>query len=170
VKRKTDLPSVLGWAIVGLVLCGAGTALAQGDLIIYPKKGQSQEQQSKDRYECHAWAVKETGFDPSAPPPTADVSAPPPPATEGGAVRGAARGAALGAIGGAIAGDAGKGAAVGAGVGAAGGAMRRRGAQREQAATQQQQTQQQQAAIEKKRSAYRRAMSACLEARDYTVQ
>lgn len=34
---------------------------------VYPKKGQSPEQQAKDRYECHRWAVGKTGFDPSQP-------------------------------------------------------------------------------------------------------
>jgi hypothetical protein len=32
---------------------------------VYPKNGQSEEQQATDRYECHAWAVRETGFDPT---------------------------------------------------------------------------------------------------------
>jgi len=36
------------------------------ELFIYPKSGQSEEQQSADRYECHAWAVGQSGFDPSA--------------------------------------------------------------------------------------------------------
>ena len=102
------------------------------DLFIYSKKGQSQAQQDKDRFECHTWSVNQTGFDPTR----AQVSVPPPPekTSDGGAVRGAARGAAVGAIGGAIGGDAGKGAAIGAGVGAAGGGMRRRSAERAQAA------------------------------------
>lgn len=34
---------------------------------VYPKNGQSPEQQSQDRYECHRWAVGQTGFDPSQP-------------------------------------------------------------------------------------------------------
>lgn len=34
---------------------------------VYPKKGQSPDQQAKDRYECHRWAVGQTGFDPSQP-------------------------------------------------------------------------------------------------------
>jgi hypothetical protein len=34
------------------------------DLFIYPARGQSEQQQADDRYECHRWAVKETGFDP----------------------------------------------------------------------------------------------------------
>ena len=34
------------------------------DLYIYPAQGQSEQQQSDDRYECHSWAVQETGYDP----------------------------------------------------------------------------------------------------------
>jgi hypothetical protein len=44
----------------------SGRAKAQ-DLFIYPAKGQSQAQQDKDRYDCHLWAVKNTGFDPTKP-------------------------------------------------------------------------------------------------------
>jgi hypothetical protein len=35
----------------------------------YPQHDQSVEQQAKDRYECHTWAVSQTGFDPSRPQP-----------------------------------------------------------------------------------------------------
>jgi hypothetical protein len=35
------------------------------DLIAYPKNGQSAEQQAKDKYECHHWAVTQSGFDPT---------------------------------------------------------------------------------------------------------
>ncbi len=41
--------------------------IAQEDLIIYPKNGQSTEQQAADRYECHNWARSQTGFDPTQP-------------------------------------------------------------------------------------------------------
>lgn len=34
---------------------------------VYPKSGQSEHQQSTDRYECHRWAVSQTGFDPTLP-------------------------------------------------------------------------------------------------------
>jgi hypothetical protein len=37
------------------------------ELFIYPKNGQSEEQQSKDRYECHSWAASQSGFDPTQP-------------------------------------------------------------------------------------------------------
>jgi hypothetical protein len=33
-------------------------------LFIYPTKGQSEKQQADDRYECHRWAVTQTGYDP----------------------------------------------------------------------------------------------------------
>lgn len=36
-------------------------------LFIYPRQGQGEEQQSTDRYECHRWAVQQTGFDPTLP-------------------------------------------------------------------------------------------------------
>lgn len=34
-------------------------------LFIYPREGQSAEQQASDEYECHRWAVEQTGFDPT---------------------------------------------------------------------------------------------------------
>jgi hypothetical protein len=37
------------------------------DLFIYPNQGQSEQKQADDRYECHAWAVRQTGYDPSLP-------------------------------------------------------------------------------------------------------
>jgi len=36
------------------------------DVIAYPAKGQSAEQQSRERYECHTWAVSQSGFDPAS--------------------------------------------------------------------------------------------------------
>ena len=131
------------------------------DLYVYPKNGQSQEQQKKDRYECHMWAVQQTGYDPTAPQQAPQQST----ARGGQAVRGAGRGAALGAIGGAIGGDAGKGAAIGAAVGGTAGVMRRAGDQRRQ----EEQRQQQAASQQAKRGEYNRALSTCLEARGYTV-
>jgi len=38
-----------------------------GKMFIYPRKGQSDQQQAKDRYECHSWAVGQTHFDPTKP-------------------------------------------------------------------------------------------------------
>jgi hypothetical protein len=39
---------------------------APKDIFVYPAKGQSEEQQKTDRYECHRWAVDKTGFDPTS--------------------------------------------------------------------------------------------------------
>jgi hypothetical protein len=38
---------------------------ASDDLFIYPQNGQSAEQQSTDKYECHQWAKTQTGYDPT---------------------------------------------------------------------------------------------------------
>jgi hypothetical protein len=38
---------------------------ASDQLFVYPKNGQSAEQQSRDRYECHHYAVEQTGYDPT---------------------------------------------------------------------------------------------------------
>jgi hypothetical protein len=35
------------------------------ELFMYPKAGQSSEQQARDREECHRWAVGQAGFDPT---------------------------------------------------------------------------------------------------------
>jgi len=43
------------------------SAGAQSDLIIYPKNGQTKEQQAADQFECHNWAKGQTGFDPTQP-------------------------------------------------------------------------------------------------------
>ncbi len=34
-------------------------------MFIYPRLGQSEQQQADDRYACHRWAVDQTGFDPT---------------------------------------------------------------------------------------------------------
>jgi hypothetical protein len=36
-----------------------------GEVYLYPRNGQSDEQTQSDRYECHSWAVSQTGFDPT---------------------------------------------------------------------------------------------------------
>ena len=59
--------SVLIVAALGILVCT--TVLAQSQLYVYPQQGQSEEQQSKDRFECHNWAVQQSGFDPGNPPP-----------------------------------------------------------------------------------------------------
>jgi hypothetical protein len=44
---------------------GAVPPRVGGDLFIYPKNGQSEQQQSTDKYECHKWANQQSGFDPT---------------------------------------------------------------------------------------------------------
>lgn len=36
-------------------------------LFVYPMNGQNDQQQSQDKWECHQWSVKQTGYDPTAP-------------------------------------------------------------------------------------------------------
>jgi hypothetical protein len=139
----------------------AGTSFADTQLIVYPAKGQTPEQQKQDQSECYTWAKGQSGFDPANPP---AVQAPAPSsAPQGQVVRGAARGAVLGEI---VSDDAGTGAAAGAAIGA----MRRQDqkrAQQQQASAAQQQQQQY---IAQKTSEFNRALTACLEARSYTVK
>lgn len=35
------------------------------NVFVYPRNGQSPDQQARDRYECHSWAVAQSGFNPS---------------------------------------------------------------------------------------------------------
>ena len=145
---------------VACLLVDVPGLLAQG-VIAYPAQGQSQDQQSRDRYECHMWAVQQTGFDPSQQ--QAMQNAPPPAGPQTGVLQGAGRGAAVGAVGGAIGGNAGKGAAIGAATGALIGGMRRNDQRR------QQQANQQSGSSVPQQSNYNRALQTCLQGRGYTV-
>lgn len=44
-------------------------------IFIYPKQGQSEQQQADDRYTCHRWGVEQSGYDPTQPPSNESVSA-----------------------------------------------------------------------------------------------
>ena len=57
------IASAVVLVIVSTFLLSETSATAQQ--YVYPQKGQSAEQQKKDEYECHGWAVKQTGFDPT---------------------------------------------------------------------------------------------------------
>lgn len=41
------------------------TTVSRGELFIYPNRGQDERQQRNDRFECHEWAVEQTGYDPT---------------------------------------------------------------------------------------------------------
>jgi Glycine-zipper domain len=142
---------------------------AQSELYVYPLKKQTSEQQDKDRYECHRWAVQQTGFDPSSTNPRNPSYLDPQPhrPTQPHVLKGAARGSALGAVGGAIGGNAGKGAAAGAAVGGLAGGFRRMDERRQNAAPQQANAS---AAATSDQMNYSRAMAACLEGRGYSVK
>ncbi len=158
------------WMVMVVLTFCAVSALA-AELMVFPAKGQSQEQMDKDKYDCYTWAKQQTGFDPMKP----AQAAPPPPAQSqgpsGARVKGAARGAAVGAVAGEVAhDDAGKGAAAGAAAGVVAGGMKSREQKRQQTQQQQQASQQQQAAQSEAQNTYNRALGACLEGKGYTVK
>jgi len=143
-------------------------------IYFYPTRAQSMEQQERDRYECYLWAVKKSDFDPGqaqlAPHQRVEVKPASPPGSD------VAAGAASGAIIGSILSsrhDHGQGLIFGAITGAILGAASEFAKQQ-----QAQQIQQHYDAMDARRYAqlesqarnYRRAMSACLDGRGYTVR
>jgi outer membrane lipoprotein SlyB len=140
----------------------------------YPLEGQSTEQQSRDHYECYNWAMEQTGFDPSQSsiPPARRVRVVPMPPPGNDTVALAITGAVLGAL---IGGPrhAGAGALIGAGsgavVGAASDASRQQYAQQlEEAYNNRDQALDARYGAEARN--FRRAMTACLEGRGYSVK
>lgn len=143
-------------------------------LYFYPIKGQSQEQQDRDRYECYQWAKMKSGYDPGekqlaphqrivvqpATPPGADTAA--------GAMTGAVIGSIL-----APRHDHGKSMVFGAITGAMLGAASEQAKQQQAEQVQQhydEKDMQRYARLERQANDYRRAMTACLEGRGYTVR
>lgn len=137
----------------------------------YPARGQTAEQQDRDKYECNNWAVRQTGFDPSAPniPPHLHVQvaeAPPGAGVATGAVAGGLLGAAVsppwrsgqGAILGAVA---------GALIGGAAQASAEQNARNQALANA---SAAHDAQLEEQAANYRRAMAACLAGRGYNVR
>ena len=135
----------------------------------YPTRGQTPEQQDRDHYDCSIWATQQTGFDPSAPgvPPQQQVhvvSGPPP---GSGTAAGAVTGAILGAvIGGPYHGPG--PALAGAIVGGAIGTAAESNARQSQTVTVT--DQRALAQVQQKAGNFRRAISACLDARGYSVK
>jgi len=153
---------------------GPGPRAPITQVYFYPQEGQTTERQSRDHYECYNWAMQQTGFDPSqssiSPERRVKVVPMPPPGYDTTVL--AIAGAVLGAL---IAGPrhAGGGALIGAGSGALVGAA--------SDATRQQQAQQLEEAYANRDQAldaryegearsFRRAMTACLEGRGYSVK
>ena len=159
--------------LTAILFFAATTAWGQ-DLMIYPAKGQSNDQMEKDKFECYTWAKGQTGFDPMQMP---TASSPPPSQekqsvggrTVAGGILGGAGGAVIGGIAGGSSG-ARRGAAIG---GLSGGVLggTRSSRQNRQAEQQRKQWEQQQAnQYMQQRNAYNRAHAACLEGRGYTVK
>lgn len=151
-----------------LILLACGVVYA-GEMIVFPAKGQSEQQMEKDKFDCYSWAKKETGFDPMQP----ATATTPPPAKEspkGGVGRGAARGAAIGAAVGSLDGEMGDGAKKGAAAGAIIGGIRRHSQKRQEAQAEQQWASEQATASSTMRDNYNRAYGACLEGKGYTVK
>jgi hypothetical protein len=143
-------------------------------LYFYPKVGQTNEQQSRDHYECYNWAMSQTGFDPGQSSIPTDqrvrVVPMPPPGHDtatlaiAGAVLGALIGGPRHAVGGALIGASG-----GAIAGAASDSARMEYArQQEEAYAARDRTRDTQ--LEAKANGFRRAMSACMEGRGYSVR
>jgi len=152
------------FTMITMLLFSASSAFAS-ELYIYPAKGQSSEQQDKDKFECYTWARNDTGFDPMAPP-TTTTAAPSSQKKSGGAVRGGLGGAALGAI----IGDSSKSAGRGAIAGGLIGGVRQSSHNRQVEQDRQQWEQRESANYSNNRNNYNRAYSACLEGRGYTVR
>jgi outer membrane protein with glycine zipper len=178
VKSQRNLSLILGVVLLGAHLAAAqqapppasqaptaasGSHAARVGLFVYPQKNQTPEQQASDEKTCYTSAQQQTGIDPTAPAAPAQEAD----KKKGGGAKGAAGGAAGGAAIGAIAGDAGKGAAIGATAGAVHGRRQQKKAnkQAEQQAQQQAQGQQQQTL-----DTFRRAFSACIDSKGYSVK
>jgi hypothetical protein len=169
--KSLNLRNFVGTAVAPLVLAIAMTFFlgavidnaVNAQMYVYPAKGQSKEQQSKDEYSCHAWAVQQTGFDPTrAQQPKQTQSS----GSTGDVVKGSAGGALLGLAVGSLAGEAGAGAAIGAGAGALFGGMRKRDKDKKADAANQQARSQHQAQMNR----YNQAKRACLEGKGYSVK
>jgi Glycine zipper 2TM domain len=143
------------------------------NVYFYPAKGQSPEQQDRDKYECHTWAVQQSGFDPnsaSTPPhlrvQVAAGGAPPGTGVAAGAVTGAVVGAAVSRPW-----EAGQGALLGAMAGAViGGVAENAAAEQARAQAATNANDARATLLESQARNYRRAMTACLEARGYNVR
>lgn len=166
-KKEVEMKRAFQILLLVIMILGvAGPVLAQ-DPIIFPAKGQNQEQMERDKFSCYQWAKQDTGFDPmKAPPPYA----PPPQSREN---YDALKGAALGAGAGALfkrKGSRSKGAMTGALIGGVLGGIMQSEKRRRHRRNYQQYEQQRANAYAAKRNRYNRAYAACLEAKGYVVK
>ena len=66
--RAASVGALLSFTLVCVGSCRT-TPATQLDLSVYQKEGVGEEQESKDRFDCHTRAVQRTGFDPAIRPP-----------------------------------------------------------------------------------------------------
>ncbi|WP_198264105.1 hypothetical protein [sulfur-oxidizing endosymbiont of Gigantopelta aegis] len=138
---------------------------AMAELMVFPSKGQSNQQVEQDKFSCYGWAKGQTGFDPMKAPTT--TTAPPSQAKRtGGVVRGGLGGAALGAI----IGDSSKSAKRGLAAGALIGGVRQGSANNRTEQTTKEWEQREANNYANNRNQYNRAYSACLEGKGYSVK
>jgi pectin methylesterase-like acyl-CoA thioesterase len=137
----------------------------------YPLQGQSEAQQDRDRYDCHSWSVRQTGFDPSRHVTSEEQRASVVPARSPGQAIGAA--AAVGAVIGAIAagpGNTAEGAVVGAMAGTVLGSASAAAEQSNATQASRYRQSRSERRFDQPAGEFRRAMSACLEGRGYSVK
>lgn len=157
---------------------GQKSLAATLNVYAFPSNGQSSSDQAKDEGDCYKWAAQETGADPfeankqvaQAQQQAAQQQQQVQQATAGAGAKGAVGGAVVGTAVGAVAGDAGKGAAIGAGAGLIAARAKARGAQQATAQQGAQQTQAAKQAAAQQIEAFKKAFSACLEGKKYTVR
>jgi hypothetical protein len=49
-------------------MAAAASSPPRGTFVVFPKNGQTPEEQARDHYACYQFAVSQTGYDPSRPP------------------------------------------------------------------------------------------------------
>jgi hypothetical protein len=134
-------------------------------LYVFPSKGQSNDKQKKDEFECYKWSIQQSGIDPLNLPEI--KAAPVETGPDGKVVGSAAKGAIVGAAIGSVSGDAGDGAAVGAIAGGAGGIRQKRANQARKEEQAKMDVEQQKQAMA---TSFKKAFSACIEGKGYTVK
>jgi hypothetical protein len=159
-SSETRRPAFAAALAAGLLSLGgvAGADVDLSTLQVIPQRGQSAEQTRRDRYECHNWAVEQTGSAPVSPASSDEDAA----AERQRRVDRVIAGAGIGAVAGGLVSAVGDhhspggmlaGAAIGAAVGAATGRDGSREEEQDPAAD----------------DPYLRALDACMEGRGYML-
>jgi hypothetical protein len=175
-KLMRRIVSVLALLLTGIIV-GSLPGAAQSSsppvkgmantigLYVYPKNSQSASQQLTDESQCYSNAKTQTGYDPNT---TTTAAAPKKQDTKSGDDHDMAKGAARGAIiSGATGGDAAAGARRGAIIG---GIKEKRKSKQETEQAQKQADAAKTTTTSQPLDSFKRSMSACLDARGYSVK